>query len=137
MKPDRRTVVLAVLSAIALAWWAKVTLSTLELAYHQGITWSLDLSTSQGRVPALPAVAELSLILIASLVPLMAALKDSGRSRWVAWAWAPGILYVLFMSLNVLIRAPFGAAACMGGGVRLFAWVAIAVLFLRHRRTVG
>ena len=137
MKPNRRTVILAVLSALALAWWGKVTVGTIELAYYQGITWSVDLFAPHARVPVVLAVVELSLILIASLIPLVAALKDYGQPRWVAWVWAPCIVYVLFMSVNLFVHGPFGVAACIRGGIRLFAWVAIAVLFLGRRRTAS
>lgn len=135
MKPTRRTVILGVLSALAVAWWVKMVVGTIELASHQGVTWDTNLFAAHDHVPVVTAAVELSIILVASLIPLTAALKDQSLPPWLGWLWGPCILYVLFMCINSFVRAPFGLVGCARGTVRLLGWLAIAALFIRNRKT--
>lgn len=136
MNPKARTLMLGVLCALALAWWAKMVIGTAQLAWHQGITWNMNLFTRYDRLPVLLAAIEFLLILGASLIPLLITLRRSQPApRWIWYAWAPCIAYVLFMCINFFVRVPFAWGVYARGTARLLGWAAIAVLFVLTRRT--
>ena len=114
MKADK--IVLTALCAVVCVWTAGMLLGVVNLARHQDVS-----------VPAVSV--ELSLFLGAGLIPLLAVWVFPQRSMfWLRVAWAPCILYVSFLAINLTRLHP------SAGLPRLILWTAIIVLFLRQPR---
>jgi hypothetical protein len=103
------------------------------LAYHQGVSWDLNLLKPRAEVSGFGAVIELSMFLGAALIPLGVVLRrGEERKAWPYFIWAPCILYVVGLSINFFVRSPFVLPSYSYGIIRLAGWLAIAALFIHE-----
>ena len=117
MKIEKAT--LTALCVIICAWAVKMLVSIVHLARYQD-------------VPVLAAAFEIGMFLGAGLVPLAAVwfFKEMKR-KWLYALWAPCILYVSFLAINLSRFRP------VAGSLRILVWAVIIVLFIRESRRSG
>jgi len=112
--------------------YALITLCCLALAYiGKGIVGIFQVA-QHAEVPTWAIALDLTMLLGATLLPLILTVQKTEKKTWHYILWAPCILYVIGISINFLIRAPFRIEANFIGIIRLVIWLAIAFLFIRE-----